>query len=117
MNKSTLETIITKAISDYKNAPYYIQNGKPRFLRIQSESDMWFIDPTSLKLDQDSIDMKLYKSRDFEIANITNFTLTLAYTSILSVLKITYDDNNDFGVYEATILRVSNETLPILMPY
>lgn len=117
MNKSTLETIVTKAISDYKNAPYYIRGGKPRFLRIQSESDMWFIDPDSIKFDTDSVDIKLYKSRDFEIANITNFTVTLAYTAILSVLKITYNDNNDFGTYEATILRVSNETLPILMPY
>ena len=73
--------------------------------------------PDSIRFDTDSVDIKLYKSRDFEIANITNFTVTLAYTAILSVLKITYNDNNDFGTYEATILRVSNETLPILMPY
>lgn len=117
MNKSTLEAIVNKAISDYKNAPYYIQGGKPRFLRLQSESDMWFIDPESIKLDTDSMSMILYKSRGFEIANIKNFDITIAYTAILSILRITYDDNNDFGLYDATILRVSDETLPILMPY
>lgn len=117
MNKSTLENVINKAISDYKNAPYYIQGGKPRFLRLQSESDTWFIDPDSIILDTDAMTMNLFKSRGFEIANIKNFDITLAYTSILSILKITYDDNNDFGLYDATILRVSDKALPILMPY
>lgn len=117
MNKNSLQALIQNATEKYQHSPYYINTGKPKYLRLQSDSDMWFIEPESIQLDETAVTLTLFKMRGFELANITGFKITLPYQSIFSVLTITYEDNNDFGTYEATVIRVSDETLPILMPY